>query len=173
MIGIFCEAAGKPITDVVAICELESDDGYKKWSKAEGGTLVIEFEDGTSLTMTQPLGREIVQITAMSVAGAIMNSKADVPDEEFAAVSLFDLFCFRCDSSDRGPVLTEITGFFREGDSENILGLTISLSTGNLIGIDASSYGGLTWFLDGHLTSFRNGYSNLCGLTERLIWKQE
>lgn len=170
MIDIFRETTGKPITDVVVICELVLDNGYKKWSKAEGGTIVVEFEDGASLAMMQPLGRETVQITTMSVAEAIMKLQAGAPEDEFAAVSLFDLFCFRCNASERGPELTEVTGFFKDDTSENILGLTILLSTGNLIGIDASSYGGLTWFLDGHVASFRNDYSNPCGLTERLIW---
>lgn len=170
---LFSNFSGTSITDVVVICELESEDRFKKWSKSEGGTLVIEFEDLSSLSMTQPLGREIVEGNTMTVADALAKLRSDAQSEDFTAISLFDLFCFRCDVNGKGPKITGVTGFYKEGNLENTLGLEISLSTGGLIGIDGSTYGGLTWFLDGHSATFKREYVEPCNLTEESIWKPE
>jgi hypothetical protein len=159
-----------PITDVRVAIELNTDDQIGYWARLEGGPIVFYFGE-ICVVLRQPIGRahiELVQSTPDHLAKSI---KRDYPDCPTAMMRVFETVCYRNDLDDNPPFLSNIT-VFEENGTKNIGGMLMALSPGGLIGIDASSYGGLVWFLDGQKAIFRREYIEVMSLNERVIWER-
>lgn len=61
---------------------------------------------------------------------------------------------------------------YRNQETSSIGGIILELSTGGLLGFDASSYGGLTLFLDGQAATFLQNVVTALSLQEEVISKE-
>ena len=129
----------------------------------EGGALCIEVE-GTSIILDQSIGKEVIEITERGIIDWLSSARSGESEYAYARMSVFDLFCYRRRSGRDGPPTIErVDGFKRDRESK-FCGLVFYLSTGTLIGVDASSDDGLKFFLDGRYRLFENEYVDTVGL---------
>lgn len=156
-----------PITDVFVGVESISEGKPKHWAMMEGGPILLCFSD-RCLIMRQPIGRcgiEFVQSTLGEWSNAITQ---EYPELDIGFLRIFEQACFRLDLNDLPPKVSNIL-VFQNRDSKTNEGLILELTTGGSLGIDASSYGGLVWFLDGQVSIYRRECVNSLLLEEHII----
>jgi hypothetical protein len=93
------------------------------------------------------------------------------PNTETAWMQIFETACYPNDLSNTPPNVSRVI-IYRNQETSSIGGIILELSTGGLLGFDASSYGGLTLFLDGQAATFRQNVVTALSLQEEVISKE-
>ncbi len=160
----------QPITDVYMAIEALSDDPTERWAKLEGGPVIFCFDD-SCVVLRQPIGSEDISCERLLLSEWSAWARKEYPDCRTGLMRIFENVCYRKNLDDAPPRVTKVTTF-EQGNTKKLGGLLIDFSTGGSIGLDASSYGGLVWFLNEQLPIFRSEYAAIVPLHEEVVWQQ-
>jgi hypothetical protein len=160
----------RPLTNVFVGIESTTDDSTGPWAKLEGGPILACFHD-ICILLRQPLGRSHVEIMVLSLDEWATLAKREFPEAVTALMQVFETICYRKDLNDSPPSVSKVT-VFQDHEAKSVGGIMLELSTGGSFGVDASSYGGLVWFLDGQASVFRREYVDAMLLQEKVIPKE-
>jgi hypothetical protein len=163
-------ASQHPITDVFIAIESLTADLTGQWARLEGGPIIFCFGD-ICVVFRQPIGCSHIELIQTSLENWTISTKHDYPELATAIMRVFETVCYRKDLNDNPPFVSKITKF-EENGTKNIGAILMELSPGGSIGIDASSYGGLVWFLDGQASIFRREYVEVMSLHEKIVWER-
>jgi hypothetical protein len=142
------------------------------FSQAEFGQLFMVF-DKTSVLFEQLVGKEAIGMCECRFTEWLRAKNSAAPDYRYAVVDVFDLFCYRRNCFEKPPTIDQIVTYRFSSGSDEPAGFSLLLSTGASIGIDASSDGGLRYFLDGQQSIFENEYVAPSQLETTLLWKRK
>lgn len=164
-------AARQAVADIVLICAIDHtwESGLASISQARHGPIAVRFER-TCYVFEQPLGREEIAVNERTES-----QWAEIhqdPDYEYVTFSLYELACYRRSYFDDHPKIDRVTGY-RSDDRTGFSGLVLQLSSGGIVGFDASSDQGLRLFLDGQQKLFEKEYVRACRLLPIEVWKRE
>lgn len=144
----------------------------RQWARLESGPTLVCFGDDCVL-LRQPIGKSHVEIILSSLEESAVLISQDLPDPdtETAWMQIFETACYPNDLSDTPPSVSTVT-IYRNHETNSVGGIILKLSTGSLLGFDASSYGGLTLFFDGQAATFRRNVVKALSLHEEVISKE-
>lgn len=156
----------RPLTNVFVGIESIVDDPIEQWARLEGGPILVCFED-VCILLRQPIGKCQVEIVLSSLEESAMLVREGLPDPETktALMQIFESACYPSTFDHIPPSVAEVK-LFQNPKAKSVGGIILELSTGGSFGIDASSYGGLVWFLDGQASIFRRKYVDVMLLQE-------
>lgn len=167
-------SATQPIVDILVGIELLDEAPPGLWGRQEGGPVLLCFGEGIRVVLRQPIGRAHIE------AFQILSGEPYLPEDplgsEFptAFMRLYETACYRKDLNDVPPFVQTLTTFSQEASSQQetpgVAGMIWELSTGGSIGVDASSYGGLVLFFDGHTALFRRECVAAYCVKETVVW---
>lgn len=143
----------RPLTDMFVVVESVSDTPIAQWASLEGGPIIICFDDICTI-LRQPIGCCHVEFLQSHLEESAEVLSSEYPDLEISYMRIFETACFRKDLNDFPPGIVRITQF-QDRQTMHVVGIVADLSTGGAFGVDALSYGGLVWFLDGQTAIFR------------------
>jgi hypothetical protein len=141
------------------------------WARLEAGPVLACFGDECVL-FRQPIGECQVEIILASIEECASLIKEDLPDSdtETAFVQITANVSYPNDSNDSPSSISRITTYQNQ-DNNKIVGIILELTTGSSIGLDASSYGGISLFFDGQAASFQRNIVDALSLHEKVISK--
>lgn len=159
------------LTNVYVGIEQTASLPIRQWARLEGGPILACFGDDCVL-FRQPIGKSHIQIISSSLeeSATLMTQDLPDPDTETAWMQIFETACYPSDLGDTLPSVSRVT-MYRNHETGSVGGIILELSTGGLLGFDASSYGGLTLFLDGQASTFRRNVVEALALHEEVIPK--
>lgn len=167
-------SATQPVVDILVGIELLDDAPPGLWCRQEGGPVLLCFGEGIRVVLRQPIGRAHIE------AFQILSGEPYQPESPLdsavptAFMRLYETACYPKDLNDVPPFIQTLTTFSQEvasqQESPGVVGMIWELSTGGSIGLDASSYGGLVLFLDGHSALFRRQCVTALSLKETVVW---
>ena len=157
------------LTNVFVGIEKISDSPITIWAKLEGGPILLSFGEDF-LLFRQPMGKSHVEIVSASLQESTVLLSQGLPDSETETswMQLFETVCYPNDLNETQPAVSKIT-MYRNAETTLVGGIILELSTGSLLGIDASSYGGLTLFLDGQAAFFLRNVVSALSLHEEVV----
>lgn len=161
-------ASQSPITDVLLAIERSGNGSDGEWTSLEGGPILLCFDDHCAV-LRQPVGRSSIELLHSSLDEWHALIKQDYPECVTGLMSIFDAVCYPENRDSTSPRASRVIAF-EQRDTNALSGMIVELSTGGSISVDAYSYGGLVWFLDGQLSIFRRQCVDAMSLQEKIVW---
>jgi hypothetical protein len=100
-----------------------------------------------------------------------VRAKQEYVDCPVALMRVFGQICYPKTLDDSSPFITKVTACEQTAKNKTS-GLVIEFSTGGTMGIDATFYGGLVWFLDNQVSIFRREGMAALSMQERVLWQK-